>query len=132
MFMTILNNIVTAFHAIPFSGPTWFVIFTLLFFIWLFVKADRDKKSPVNWEDLIVDSNNNRASPYKVGYLVGIIVSTWIVVRASDAGNITLDIFGAYLTFLLGGAINNTMGKKGTRPRDNEAPPQEEDDKDEK
>lgn len=95
----------------PFTGATWFVIFTLGFFVWLFAKASRDKKNGVRWEHLILDSQNNRASPYKVGYLVGIIVATWIVIRISDTGHLSLDIFGAYLTFLLGGAGINTFSK---------------------
>lgn len=98
----------------PFSAATWFVILTLGFFVWLFSKASRDKTSPVKWEHLIIDSQNDRASPYKVGYLVGVIVATWIVIRISDAATLSLDIFGAYLAFLLGGASVNSFSKKNT------------------
>ena len=98
-------------HHIPFTSATWFVIAILGFFVWLFAKADKDPTTPVYWEHLIIDSNNDRASPYKVGYLVGIIVSTWVIIRMADAGNVSLDIFGVYLTFLLGGAGINTFVK---------------------
>ena len=106
-------NVISSIH-IPFTGATWFVISTLTFFCWLFARASRDGSNGVHWEHLIMDSQNNRASPYKVGYLVGIIVSTWIVIRMSDTGNLSLDIFGAYLTFLLGGAGINTYVKAKT------------------
>lgn len=118
-----LVDAITTFPShIPFSGATWFVIFTLGFFVWLFARASRDEKSQVNWEHLIIDSQNNRASPYKVGYLVGVIVATWVVIRISDAGNLSLDIFGVYLTFLLGGAGINTFAKakQPDKPEDEE------------
>lgn len=105
------NAAVRMVEAIPFSGATWFVLLTLGFFVWLFAKADKNPKSPVRWEHLIIDSQNDRTSPYKLGYLIGVIVSTWIVIRTSDAGKLTLDIFGTYLMFLVGGAGINSFTK---------------------
>lgn len=109
----IMTGLTTFFAAIPFSAATWFVLATLIFFVWLFSKADKNTTSPVRWEHLIVDSNNDRASPYKVGYLVGLIVATWIVVALMDKDKLTFDIFGTYLTYLLGGAGVNSFVKKG-------------------
>lgn len=99
------------FAAIPFTTATWFTLGTLLFFVWLFAKASRDPHSPVKWEHLIVDSSNDRASPYKVGFLIGMIVSTWIIIRFCDEKRLTYDIFGMYLTYLLGGAGVNSFFK---------------------
>lgn len=98
----------------PFSFATWFVLLTLGFFIWLFAKASKDRSSLVNWEHLIVDSSTDRASPYKLGYIIGIIVSTWIVITFADGGKLSFDILGTYLSFLLGGAGVNILGKKST------------------
>lgn len=98
-----IHDFWSAVSAIPFSSATWFVLFTLAFFIWLFAKASRDPKNPVAWEDMILATETGKASPYKMGYLVGVIVGTWIVITLSDAGKLTFDIFGEYLTFLLGG-----------------------------
>lgn len=113
-FLDIAMNTVLAFFAsIPFSAATWFVLATLVFFVWLFSKANKNTASPVRWEHLIVDSNNDRASPYKVGYLVGLIVATWIVVTLMDKDKLTFDMFGTYLTYLLGGAGVNSFVKKG-------------------
>lgn len=109
----VMNTVTTFFASIPFSAATWFVLATLLFFVWVFSKADKSAASPVRWEHLIVDSNNDRASPYKVGYLVGLIVATWIVVTLMDRDKLTFDMFGTYLTYLLGGAGVNSFVKKG-------------------
>lgn len=110
---TLLEAITSFFHALPFTGATWFVLATLFFFIWLFVKADHDKNSPVQWEHLIIDSNNNRASPYKVGYIVGLLVGTWIILTLTDRDKLTMDMFGVYLTYLIGGAGINSWAKRG-------------------
>ena len=80
----------------------------------MFAKASKDKKSLVNWEHLIVDSSTDRASPYKLGYIIGIIVSTWIVITFADGGKLSFDILGTYLSFLLGGAGVNILGKKSS------------------
>lgn len=106
----------------PFSNATWFTLGTLIFFVWLLAKASQNPLSPVKWEHLIIDEANNRASPYKVGYLIGVIVSTWVIVRWADATTLTYDIFGMYLTYLLGGAgfhswSNRQQDKRPDRDR---------------
>lgn len=111
MFDQVLTRFGLVLNAIPFSAATWAVIGTLMLFVWLFSKASRDPKSPIKWEHLIIDSSNDRASPYKVGFLLGGLVSTWIVVKLADAGAITYDIFGMYLAYLLGGAGFNSFFK---------------------
>lgn len=112
MFDAIVSKIGAFFTGLPFTGATWFVIATLGFFVWLFAKANKNPHSMVNWEDLIVDSNNNRASPYKVGYLLGVIVSTWIVLTMSDKETLNFDMLGMYLTYLVTGAGINTFSKR--------------------
>lgn len=115
---TVLNAITSFFSSLPFSGATWFVLATLAFFIWLFVRADRTPGSPVQWEHLIIDSGNDRTSPYKVGYLVGLIVGTWIILTLTDGGELDFDMFGVYLTYLLGGAgVNSFVKRNGSSGR---------------
>lgn len=104
MIDTIISSISRVVALNPFSIATWFVIGLLLFFLWLFMQANKDPKSPVAWEDLIVNTDTERTSPYKLGYLIGLIVSTWIVITFADTDKLTFDIFGLYLSFLLGGA----------------------------
>lgn len=97
----------------PFSSATWFVIAIIIFFTWLFLKANNDPKNPVRWEHLIIDSTTNRTSPYKLGYLVGAIVSTWVVITLMDRDKLSIDVFGAYLTYLVGGASFTEWLKHG-------------------
>jgi hypothetical protein len=111
MFDTILAGFTAALNAIPFTAATWSVIGVLGIFVWLFSKASRDPKNPIRWEHLIIDSTNDRASPYKMGFLIGGLIGTWIVVKLTDANKLTFDIFGLYLSYLLGGASVNTFFK---------------------
>jgi apolipoprotein N-acyltransferase len=114
MIETTLSFFSTAFAAIPFTAAAWAVIITLVMFVWLFGRASRDPNSPIKWEHLIIDSSNDRASPYKMGFLLGGLVATWIVVTLTDKDKLSFDIFGLYLTYLLGGAgFNSFMKTKG-------------------
>jgi len=84
--------------------------------------------SRVSWEDLVIDTNTNKTSPYRLGYLVGIIVSTWTVMTFVDRNALSMDVFATYLTYLLGGAgwnsfVKNKSGTpQGSTPDD--LPPQ--------
>jgi hypothetical protein len=111
MFDVILAQISTAIAAIPFSAPTWFLIGVMSFFVWLFSKAQRNPNSLVDWEDLILDHATNRTSPYKLGYVIGLVVGTWVIVKFADDSKLTWDIFGGYLAYLLGGAGWITMNQ---------------------
>lgn len=111
MFDQVITRIGIIFQTIPFSAATWAVIATLILFVWLFGRASRDPNSPIKWEHLIIDSSNDRASPYKMGYLVGALVSTWVIVNLTDVGKLSYDIFGMYLAYLIGGASFNSFFK---------------------
>ena len=121
MVETILGYISAAFSAIPFSAATWAVLITLGMFVWLFSRASRDPNSPIKWEHLIIDSSNNRASPYKMGFLLGGLVATWIVITLTDKNKLTFDIFGLYLTYLLGGSSINTFVRSKETTQSNQS-----------
>lgn len=98
------NFISVIFNHIPFSTATWFVIGILWICTWVFIKASKNPSSPVRWEHLIVDSATDRTSPYKLGYLIGVIIATWVVITLLDKQTLGIDILGVYLTYLVGGA----------------------------
>jgi hypothetical protein len=114
----------------PFSLATWFILGILGFSVWIFYRASKNPENIISWEHLVIDTSTNRASPYKVGYLVGIIVSSWIVITFADTAKLTFDILGMYLSYLLGGAGMNAFIKRTTPPADNstKVPPTNEED----
>lgn len=104
---TIASVVSVAKLLVPITSATWFVLSIMLFLFILFSYSHRRKergKVGINWEDLIIDPEINRVSPYKVGYLIGVVVSTWIVISLADEKMISFDIMGLYLSYLLGGA----------------------------
>lgn len=115
-FQLFYSNILTLFTLLPFSGATWLVLFIMGFFTWLFMRASHNPNSQLNWEDLIVDQSTGKASPYKLGFLIGVIVSTWATITFVDRNKLTYDLYGIYLAFLLGGAGFNSWlkGKSNT------------------
>lgn len=112
MLDKIIIGFTKVWEAIPFTAVTWFVLFTILFFVWLFSKSHRDPNSPIRWEDLIISVTTGRADPYKIGYLVGIIVGTWVVIGLYDKEKLSFDMFGLYLAYLVGGAGWNMVTAK--------------------
>lgn len=114
MFESFIHTFSALLAALPFSSPTWFVIFVLVFITWLVAQASKDPSNRVRWEDMIIDTTSGKTSPYKLGYLVGMIVSTWTITTLVDKSAITFDMFGMYLTYLLGGASWNAFINKKT------------------
>ena len=108
-FVDVVNKI---YDLIPFSSATWLVLGVLSFFIWLFAKASRDPKSAINWEDLFLDHDTGKVSPYKLGFMVGMIVGTWVIVNFADSGKLTWDLFVGYLAFLVGANWSAAQSKK--------------------
>jgi hypothetical protein len=100
----VANFVELVFSKIPFSTATWFVFGIMGFCIWIFTKASKNPNSLISWEDMVLDSTTDRTSPYKLGYLIGVIISTWVVITVLDKGNLGIDILGVYLTYLVGGA----------------------------
>lgn len=114
---TVIGNFFTFIAtSLPFSTASWFVISIMGFFVWLFVKADKNPNSPIRWEQLIVDSATSKTSPYKMGYLIGVIISTWVIITFADKGHLEVDVLGVYLTYLVGGAGFNEWLKHGKIP----------------
>lgn len=77
----------------------------------VFAMSSKDPKSPINWTDLLVDSNTKKVSLDKLGQFWGIAISSWVVIylaQMKEAYSVLPMIFPAYLAFL-GGVY--TFGK---------------------
>lgn len=111
MVETLTSGLVSLITAIPFTSATWMVLMVLAGVVWLFAKASQSPDSPIDWVHLVTDGKTQRASPYKLGYLVGLISSTWVIITYADKSTLSADVFGIYLAFVLGGAGWNTYVK---------------------
>lgn len=52
--------------------------------------------------DLITTPDTGRLSAAKVGQLVGLIVSTWVIITLTTKDSLSLDLFLCYLTYVAG------------------------------
>jgi hypothetical protein len=66
-------------------------------FAYLMVYWHLDKKTRFDVRDLIIDSATKELSLYKVGQLVALIISTWILIYETRAGKLTEWLFGSYM-----------------------------------
>jgi hypothetical protein len=114
--LAIADFIRTMVSLLPFSTATWFVVGILAFSVMIFFKASKNPNSPIHWEDMLIDHTNGKTSPYKLGFLIGVVVSTWVVITLLDQKNLGLDILGAYLAYLVGGAGFTEWLKHGKEP----------------
>ena len=103
--ISLINNILLILFIVGFS---------VLFFF-----EHRNSKSPITFSDLLVDSKTKKVSNTKLGQLLGIIFSSWVVLyfaQKMNAEQITTMfpwIFGTWLTFLTASqGIKTYMGSK--------------------
>lgn len=84
------------------STYTFWIIVTVVVAVVAFQRAQ--EQNHVTWTDMIVTPGTGKLSLAKAGQLVGIIVSSWIVIVMADRNQLGGEIFGMWLAFLLGGA----------------------------
>lgn len=67
---------------------------------WFIYHLRRDKRaSPL---DLITSPDTGRLSAAKIGQVVGVIVSSWVVISAAAAGRLTYELLLVYLAYTAG------------------------------
>jgi len=93
---------------------TFFVVFGVLFF-----KEHRSEKSPLQWTDMLIDSDSGKLSISKLGNFIGIVVSTWIMiylVQEKESYPYLASLFMSWLAFM-GGVytLNNFIKSKNNK-----------------
>jgi hypothetical protein len=108
-----------------FSPATWFLLISVLTFISMIVKETHNPNSPLDWREMLIDPVNRKMSVSKFGQMVGIIIGSWVVIDIVDAKhNIGIDVFGAYLLFIVGAyGVNVIKPALPTPPTLPDAPP---------
>jgi hypothetical protein len=74
--------------------------FSLLLIIWMiieFIKAQRDPKSPIDLNDLFIDSSTGKLGGSKMRLNMAFIVSTWVLIYNTLNAQLSEWLFGAYL-----------------------------------
>ena len=68
----------------------------MLLVVWSFYRAQRDPANSFNLFDLIME--NGRVSRIGFAYLVGLLVTSWVLIRMAQDAQRSLDVvFSAYL-----------------------------------
>lgn len=73
--------------------------FSLLLIVWMiieFIKAQRDPKSPIDLNDLFIDSSGKLGGS-KMRLNMAFIVTTWVLIYYTLQGQLSEWLFGAYL-----------------------------------
>lgn len=80
--------------------------FGLVLYLWQRTDDDFDLR------DLIVDSVTGKASLFKIGQFVALVVSTWALVHETRRGFLTEWLFGLYMLSWAGANIANKITEK--------------------
>jgi hypothetical protein len=97
-----METLVAIFGSMAILNNVLLLMFFSLF-LFLIVKANNDKDSPLDWVDLLVE--NGKMSISRLGQFWGIAISSWVIIYMAQtpaAYTIFPLIFPAWLGFLLG------------------------------
>lgn len=99
---------------------TYSLLFVLaVIFCWFIYHLRKsDTASPL---DLITTPDTGRLSAAKIGQLVGVIVSSWVIIAAARAGQLSAEMFLIYLAYTAGVDL---FGKY-LRSKEQKRPPKE-------
>ena len=94
-----------------FEGIT-FGLFMAVFIVLLF-RLHNSKHSKFMVDNLLVDDTTGKASTSKMGELIALVVSTWIVVHLTINSTLTADFMGMYLAaWVLNRGFRHFVSKK--------------------
>ena len=105
-----MSSILAALNSIDVAVLTLVIVFVLvLCVVWAW---HRDPKSPIDLQQVLLDSATNKIAIEKVGYMTALAVSTWGFTTLMLRGQMTEWYFVGYGTlFVLGRAVSTF--KKG-------------------
>lgn len=91
------------FSGLSLSSQMLFLFVVAVCLAYLAFKASHREENALDWVDFITDQNG-KLSASKLSQMIGLIISSWVVVVLADKGSISFDIFGLYLAFAAGTA----------------------------
>lgn len=100
--MEFLKN---TFGVFALSTQLLFLLAFAIIIAFLLFKATHREDNAIDWTDIITDtSGSGKLSSIKVGQMIGLLISSWVVVSLTERNSLSFDIFGLYLAFVGGGA----------------------------
>lgn len=96
------------------SNLDFFILLTLMVGgMTLLIYWHLDKSNRFDLRDLLIDSQTKLLSLYKIGQVMALIVSTWIVVHETRGNRLSDLFFLSYISIWSGvNLLNNYMGKQ--------------------
>lgn len=109
--LTFLDKITHATFAwvLSFSVPSLILFFGSIWLLVAFLRANADDHSPIEWTDLLIDKHTNKVSLSKVGQFIGLIISSWAIIKLTSDNHLSFDLFGIYLAYCLGAPVLQTF-----------------------
>lgn len=78
-------------------------------------------RNTLDWTDLV--ATRGALNAYKIGYLVGVLLGAWVIVKQTYMQTLDAATFATYLAFLAGVSVaNSAVGAKTARPATATAP----------
>jgi hypothetical protein len=80
-------------------------------------------RNDLEWTDLV--ATRGRLNSYKIGFWIGAVVGSWVVIKQTYMGQLDAAVFGLYMGFLVGAPVAMAaVGTRGsTKPRDDATKP---------
>jgi hypothetical protein len=76
---------------------TWLLIITVMVLLVVVIRWHLDPRTRFDLRDMMVSSQSKEVSVYKVGQLIALLVSTWVIVYETREKRLTEWLFTAYM-----------------------------------
>lgn len=83
---------------------------------WMLYRLIACNTNELEWSDLV--ATRGKLNSYKIGFWIGAIVGTWVVIQQTYKGGPDIGIFGIYMAFLTGAPVAMAaIGRTGAAPQ---------------